>query len=258
MKNLLHYHNSIHPRNVLKFYLLTILLFLFPSCKNDLYYGVVYDFENKRPIGGVEINDYLNSIQTVSDSTGYFSLTQRGTVSGRLIFKKTGYTTDTLETISIKSGEQYIERFKGDTVYLFSNNSNFRDSIARLNSAPTPSVKAYNSQFTGDWSYQSQDTGEVSSSFELYLRAKEESISGRYCAVSRGGRKIDCVEAGDPDNISGYIKNDTAYVRIKGSFDPKASGNAIIYFKNNVLVWEFLNGNTNGEFYLPLRAELQK
>jgi hypothetical protein len=215
----------------MKFFSLIIALLLFSSCKSNLYYGVVYDFENKHPISGVEIDDYLNSTKTASDSNGHFSLAHGGRISGRLIFKKTGYRTDTLETISSKSGEQFIEQFKGDTVYLFSSQSNFLDSIAQLNSEPVTAVKTDNNKFTGDWSYHSPQSEETSLSFELHLRTKDKSISGSYCAVSRGGRKIDCATSGDPDNISGLINNDTAYVSFKGNLDVKATGKAKLFFQ---------------------------
>ena len=108
----------------MKFFCLIIALLIFSGCKSNLYHGIVYDFENKHPIIGVEIDDYLNSIKTVSDSNGHFSMAHEGRISGKLIFKKAGYTTDTLETISSKVGGKFIEHFKGDTVYLFTITSN--------------------------------------------------------------------------------------------------------------------------------------
>lgn len=242
----------------MKFFCLIIALLIFSGCKSNLYYGVVYDFENKHPISGVEIDDYLNSIKTVSDSNGHFSLAHGGRISGRLIFKKAGYSIDTLETISSKNGEEFIERFKGDTVYLFTTTSNFRDSIYKLNSVPVAAIEANNTKFTGDWTYESQETEETSATFALHIKTKGNRLSGSYCAVSRGGKKIDCVEKDDPDNISGLIRNDTAYVSFKGNLDVNARGNAKIYFKEDVLVWEFIKENYNGEFYLPIMAELNK
>jgi hypothetical protein len=167
----------------MKSFWLIIGLLILSGCKSNLYYGVIYDFENKHPISGVEIDDYLNSTKTVSDNNGHFSLAHVGRISGKLIFKKAGYITDTLETISSKSGEQFTEGFKGDTVYLFTTTSNFRDSIDRLNSVPVAATAANITKFTGDWSYQSQVTDETSIVFKLHLKTKGSSISGSYCAV---------------------------------------------------------------------------
>jgi hypothetical protein len=129
---------------------LLILLILLSSCKGDGYYGVIYDFESKRPVAGVEIDDYLNDKKTVSDSSGHFLLDHKGRLSGRLIFKMAGYVTDTLETISNMNGEQIIERFKGDTVCLFPLTSNFRDSINQLNGVPAKRLNNSKTNFSGD------------------------------------------------------------------------------------------------------------
>jgi hypothetical protein len=125
----------------MKFSWLISVVLLLASCKGSTYYGVIYDFEKKRPIAGVEIDDYLNSKKTVSDSSGYFSLDHGDRISGRLIFKKAGYQVDTLETISNYNGEQLVERFKGDTVFLFAETSNYRDSIATINASPANSTE---------------------------------------------------------------------------------------------------------------------
>jgi hypothetical protein len=103
-----------------------------------------------------------------------------------------------------------------------------------MNSA---AIEANNTKFTGDWSYESQETEETSVTFALHKKTKGNKLSRSYCAVSRGGKKIDCVEKDDPDNISGLIRNDTAYVSFKGNLDVNARANAKIYFKEDVLVW---------------------
>lgn len=117
----------------MKYLLLLITLFLI-SCKKA-YYGNVYDFETKQPLASVEINDYMNNTKTYTNSKGYFYLKHTGNIAGKLIFKKAGYDIDTLETIRVINGEFYKDEFKGDTIYLFGINNNFRDSINKLNSS---------------------------------------------------------------------------------------------------------------------------
>lgn len=103
------------------------------ACNSKAYNGFVYDQKSKKPIENVEVNDFLNQKSTKTDAKGYFNLEHEGKVSGKLIFKKQGYVSDTLPTISIQSGEKQVEKFKGDTIYLFGIHNNFRDSIAKLN-----------------------------------------------------------------------------------------------------------------------------
>jgi hypothetical protein len=116
-----------------KFCWLLAMLFLVTGCREKAYYGYVYDYETKKPVSSVTVNDYLNGTKAITNAKGYFYLEHKGQLSGRLILKKTGYAIDTLETISRQSGEHFIERFKGDTIYMFNVNSNFRDSINELN-----------------------------------------------------------------------------------------------------------------------------
>ena len=117
----------------MRYIILIIVFAALTGCSRNAYYGYVYDFESKQPIENVEINDYMNSKMTVTNSEGYFFLKHDNKISGKLIFKKPGYDIDTLETIRISNGEKMQEKFKGDTVYLFDQNSTFRDSIVKIN-----------------------------------------------------------------------------------------------------------------------------
>jgi len=117
----------------MKYIFIIAVIIVIAGCSKKAYYGLIYDYEKKIPLENVEVNDYLNGTKTTSDAKGYFYLKHEAKTAGRLIFKKSGYTVDTLETIRSMSGEQFIERFKGDTVYMFDVKSNFRDSINKLN-----------------------------------------------------------------------------------------------------------------------------
>jgi hypothetical protein len=117
----------------MKWFYKIALMATLAGCSNKAYYGFVYDYESRKPLDKVEVYDYINGVKTHTDSKGYFNLKHDNKLSGELIFKKTGYDIDTLKTIRTSSGEFYKEEFKGDTVYMFNVNSNFRDSIAKLN-----------------------------------------------------------------------------------------------------------------------------
>lgn len=117
----------------MKYFYIVIVLGLLAGCGKKAYYGFIYDYETKKPLPDVEVNDYLNGVKTRSDNKGYFHLKHKGNISGELIFKKQGYDIDTLKTTRISNGEFFKEEFKGDTVYMFNVNSNFKDSIAKLN-----------------------------------------------------------------------------------------------------------------------------
>jgi hypothetical protein len=117
-----------------KFFFSTLLLSLFGCMKS--YNGYVYDYDKKKPIEGVIVNDYINNVKTITDSKGYFSLKGNSQISSVIIFKKNGYIEDTIESIQIHNGESMEERFKGEKIYLFEIKSKFRDSIKKLNLNP--------------------------------------------------------------------------------------------------------------------------
>lgn len=91
----------------------------------------MYGIERQQPVVGALGRSTTG--KTYTDSAGRFSLPQAGQTLP-LVFAKPGYTTDTVQTISLQSGEFLTERFEGeDTVNLFRIESYFRDSIYQLN-----------------------------------------------------------------------------------------------------------------------------
>lgn len=109
-----------------------ILIILLTSCKNQNYYAYVYDIDSKTPISNVIVKDFLNNKETKTNESGYFHL-EKGAVSSKLIFMKEDYIADTINSIQIQNGENMIEKFKGEKIYISHISSNFRDSINNLN-----------------------------------------------------------------------------------------------------------------------------
>ncbi len=111
--------------------------------------------------------------------------------------------------------------------------------------------------FTGTWNYEfnSAENDLLNRTFELKLINQKENIKGQYCAVAKGGRKIDCNDK-EIYNISGILKNDVAYVDFTGFFDKKAKGKAKIYFEGESIVWEIIS--VEGEIAAPKKALLKK
>lgn len=108
--------------------------------------------------------------------------------------------------------------------------------------------------FSGNWTYEfNSDNNELlNRTFELNLIESKNRLIGKYCAVARGGRKIDCDDE-SINNIVGVIKNNIAYVDFKGFYDLKAKGKAKLYYnKSGDLVWEIIN--SSGEYYAPKTA----
>lgn len=113
--------------------LLLLIMTLAAGCASKAYNGYVYDYKTKLPLENVEVADYLNNANTKTDAKGYFNLKHESKIASKLVFKKQGYASDTIDAIDIQNGEKMTEKFKGDTIYLFNANNTFRDSIARLN-----------------------------------------------------------------------------------------------------------------------------
>jgi hypothetical protein len=110
--------------------------------------------------------------------------------------------------------------------------------------------------FSGKWSYEfnSNENELLNRTFELYLVQKNNIIKGQYCAVARGGGKIDCNDK-KTNNISGTVKDGVAYVEFTGFYDSKARGKAKLYLDSKNLVWEILE--VKGEIYAPKKAVLK-
>ncbi|MEO8234267.1 MAG: hypothetical protein ABI549_02530 [Flavobacterium sp.] len=112
-----------------------------------------------------------------------------------------------------------------------------------------------NKDFNGIWNYEfnSDENELLNKTFELKLITEKDIIKAQYCAITKGGRKIDCNDK-VVYNINGNIKNNIAYVDFKGFFDIKAKGKAKIYYEGNNLIWEIIS--VEGEIFAPKKAIL--
>ncbi len=110
--------------------------------------------------------------------------------------------------------------------------------------------------FNGTWNYEfnSEENELLNKTFELKLMTTKDNITGQYCAVAKGGRKIDCNDK-IVYNIKGKIKNHVAYVDFKGFFDLKSKGKAKLYFNRENLIWEIIS--VEGEVFAPKKATLK-
>jgi hypothetical protein len=128
---------------------------------------------------------------------------------------------------------------------------NVNDTV-KINIKPTEKAN-----FTGKWNYEfsSNENELLNRTFELNLVQKNNIIKGQYCAVARGGGKIDCNDK-EINNILGTVKDGIAYLEFTGFYDSKARGKAKLYLDNKNLVWEILE--VKGEIYAPKKAVLKK
>jgi hypothetical protein len=133
----------------------------------------------------------------------------------------------------------------------------FENSSERKNIEIYKTVKINNSEnFTGKWNYEfnSDENELLNKTFELNLIQNKDVLRGQYCAIAKGGRKIDCNDS-KVFNILGKIKDNIAYVDFTGFYDNKARGKAKIYFDNDNLIWEIQS--VNGEIYAPKKVVLK-
>jgi hypothetical protein len=102
----------------MKVFIYLFFYFFITSCNNSKYYGNVYDFYKKVPLEDVKVYDKCNKKVIITDKKGYFEIDYTKNCSGILVFQKENYSSDTISSISIQSGESMREIFKGDTIYL--------------------------------------------------------------------------------------------------------------------------------------------
>ena len=144
------------------------------------------------------------------------------------------------------------------TVVLFSGNypKNYRVNINIVDLVIPKTANFINKNFTGTWNYEfnSDENDLLNRTFELKLINQKNIIKGQYCAIAKGGRKIDCNDK-QIYNITGIIKDDIAYVDFTGFFDKKAKGKARIYFEGESLIWEIIS--VDGEIAAPKKATLK-
>ncbi|MBD2767969.1 hypothetical protein IC235_08695 [Hymenobacter sp. BT664] len=135
--------------------------------------------------------------------------------------------------------------------------------FALCNNAETGALNAYriaennsHQNYSGIWRYEfsSKENELLNISFQLNLIQDKDIIKGQYCAVSRGGRRIDC-DIDKNYNIYGKIINNVAYIDFTGFYDAKAKGKAILYLDNGNLFWEIVS--VKGEIYAPVKAVLK-
>ena len=120
--------------NKMKIFIDLCIYLLVSSCSNLKYYGYVYDFEIKKPLENVKVYDVHDKKMCTTNKEGYFEINYLKNHSSILVFQKQYYKSDTIPSISILSGELSVEKFKGEVIYLFNENSRFKDSIINLNS----------------------------------------------------------------------------------------------------------------------------
>ena len=92
----------------------------------------------------------------------------------------------------------------------------------------------------------------------LDLSVVDGRIAGRYCFVTRFGRKIDCdPDAGD--NLRGLV--DAAGTMATISFDSSfgaMDGKATLTLQDHSLHWDLVSPPVGGEFFGPRQAQLTR
>lgn len=113
-------------------------------------------------------------------------------------------------------------------------------------------------KFEGVWEYSKTKDGEAWADFRLDLAIlSKDSVTGRYCSIMRGGRKIDC-STDKIDNIRGKLTKDTLNIIFHGLYDENSMGAANLYLSVNEdsLYWQLLN--VEGEIFVPKFMILHK
>ena len=126
-----------------------------------------------------------------------------------------------------------------------------------VESLPTLAPKAVQqkSLFEGNWSW---DKNDARNTFSIEIVEKNDSLHGSYCAVARGGNKIDCNAAGeameeDPSFSVLMPKNDNFEFDFIGYFSGE-KGRAKLSVKDGKLTWKMIKNP--GECYAPEDAVL--
>ena len=119
----------------------------------------------------------------------------------------------------------------------------------------SPKAVQQKSMFEGNWSW---DKNDARNTFSIEIVGKNDSLHGSYCAVARGGNKIDCNSAGeameeDPSFSVLMPKNDAFEFDFTGYFSGE-KGRAKLSAKDGKLTWTLIK--TAGECYAPQEAVL--
>lgn len=125
--------------------------------------------------------------------------------------------------------------------------------IAILLICTSPCSAATNSN--QDWESEiTLSNGEVST-FSLHIKIKGDNLTGRYCAIYRNGKKIDC-STSEESNIFGKTYKDKSITVNFNSFFGAKFGIATITNENDNLIWRIKKAPQGGEFYAPNSATL--
>ena len=108
--------------------------------------------------------------------------------------------------------------------------------------------------FEGIWTYQGD-----SSYFTLFLKQKNNKLTGSYCAVSQKGTRIDCrLDSSDTSFESQKIKRSSITTVRFTSYYMNSVGKAKIEKLNNEKInWTIID-KPKLEFYTPIIATLTK
>ncbi|MCR1024158.1 hypothetical protein NQT66_05030 [Cellulophaga baltica] len=115
------------------------------------------------------------------------------------------------------------------------------------------SNKQINIDVSGLWSWEYVDNSKahMNKVFTLDLIQRGSVVEGKYCAIAKNNKIIDCYKN---DNLKGIIIKDTVHINFNGFYDSESSGKAILYKKGDNLVWQITS--TIGDVYAPKYAEL--
>ncbi|OAB81687.1 carboxypeptidase regulatory-like domain-containing protein [Cochleicola gelatinilyticus] len=103
-----------------KFLIICVIISSF-GCKSvEYYHGVTVD-ETNQPLRDVKvIEDNVERKFVFTDSSGYFILTKNPNTVSRLVFEKSGFITDTVQTVWNRydgAGKRFLNK-KPDTIVI--------------------------------------------------------------------------------------------------------------------------------------------
>lgn len=99
--------------------------------------------------------------------------------------------------------------------------------------------------FSGKW----QGEGDAASTFSLQLSQQNNKLTGSYCFITQGGKRIDCPDE-QQQNLSGEIKNNIANITFNSTFGG-VEGKATLTLSGEKLQWRMTRPPVNGDYYAP-------
>tara|TARA_B100000780_G_C21117937_1_gene452489 strand:+ start:233 stop:652 length:420 start_codon:yes stop_codon:yes gene_type:complete len=124
-------------------------------------------------------------------------------------------------------------------------------SLFLIVSCGNSQAKKENQNFKSKWVEIDPVNG---SDFKIELEVKNDSIWGKYCAISNFGNRIDC-STEDELNIKGKINGNSAEVTFYSFYGAK-NGKALLLIKGNQLTWKITQWPTGNQVIAPEKAEL--